>query len=291
MTDIRTILVVVSDEVSGRVPLDVAVMVGRELDAHVQGLHVKTDPTSAVPLVGEGMSGVMVEDMINAAEQQAEQRAAATRAMFDQRCETFGIPRLQTPAGAITGFSIGWREEVGREEDSVARYGRIHDLIVLGRPLSDNELPSMMTLNAALMESGRPLLVAPPTAPSSLGRNVAIAWNGSAEAARSVSAALPFLQKADSVRILAAEEQGSDAVLTAGDLVTYLAWHGVTATTQSFHAGVTHAGEGLEREVLAIGADLLVMGAYTHSRLRQLILGGVTRHMLHHATIPVLMTH
>ena len=102
---------------------------------------------------------------------------------------------------------------------------------------------------------------------------------------------MPFVRRTDSVRILPAKEPGSDAVLTADDLAAYLAWHGVKATTQSFHAGVTHAGEALEREVTAMGADLLVMGAYTHSRLRQLILGGVTRHMLHHSTIPVLMTH
>ncbi len=290
MAEIRTILVAVSDEATAAAPLDVAFAVGRDLAAHVQALHVKIDPSSAVPLVGEGMSGVMVEEMINAAEQQAEQRAATTRALFERRCDGLGVARQQLPA-AGTGFSAAWREEVGREEDVVARCGRLHDLIVLGRPVSDSELPSLMTLNAALMESGRPLLVAPPSSPAGLGRNVAVAWNGSAEAARAIGAALPLLRNADGVRILSAEEPEGDAALRPAELVKYLTWHGIAATSQTFHAGVTNAGEALEKEVVAIGADLLVMGAYTHSRLRQLILGGVTRHMLHHATIPVLMTH
>lgn len=290
MAEIRTILVALSDEATATAPLDVALAVGRDLAAHVEALHVKIDPSSAVPLVGEGMSGVMVEEMINAAEQQAEQRAAATRALFERRCDSIGAQRLQAPA-ADSGFSVAWREDIGREEDMVARCGRLHDLVVVGRPLPDSELPSLMTLNAALMESGRPLLVAPPSPPAVIGRNIAIAWNGSAEAARAVGAALPLLRKAEHVRILSDEEPEGDAALRPAELIKYLSWHGITASSQAFHAGMTNAGEALEKEVMAMAADLLVMGAYTHSRLRQLILGGVTRHMLHHATIPVLMTH
>lgn len=290
MSEIKTVLVAVSDDVTSRPALELACQVGRKLTAHVLALHVKSDPSNAVPLVGEGMSGVMVEEMIAAAERQADERARAARSLFDDCRAKFGAPLVTVPdAGA--GFSVAWREEVGREEDVVARCGRLHDLIVYGRPLADSELPSLMTLNAALMESGRPLLVAPSQGITEIGRKVAVAWNGSAESARAVKAALVLLQGADSVVVLAGGEQDEDPVLSGEEVCAYLAWHGIGATCRHFQAGVTNTGEALDRELTAMGADLLVMGAYTHSRLRQLILGGVTRHMLHHATIPVLMMH
>lgn len=290
MPNIRTILAVVSDDVSGRAPLDMALLVARDMGAHVKALHVRSDPSNAVPLVGEGMSGVMVEEMISAAERQSEERAQAAKAMFEARRQELGVSLAAGP-GEGEAFSVCWREETGREEDIVARCARLNDLTVVGRPVSDRELPSVMTLNAALLESGRALLVAPPQMPAVVGRKVAVAWNGSAEAARAVNAALPFLRRAESVVVLSAKEQDEDPVLTPAQLCTYLQWHGIRADSRSFASSVTQTGEALENEVRALGADLLVMGAYTHSRLRQLILGGVTRHMLHHAAIPVLMTH
>lgn len=289
MAGFKTILAVVSDDLSGRSPLEAALLVGRSFNSHVTALHVKPDPSNAVPLVGEGMSGVMVEEMISAAEKQADERASQTRAVFDEHRERLDAPLVQVPPA--TGFSMAWRMEVGREEDVVARCARLADLVVVGRPVSDRELPAVMTLNAALMESGRPLLVAPPQMPGVLGRRIAVAWNGSAEAARAVSAALPFLATAEQVHIFSAQESEADPVLAPAELCAYLAWHGITAECHSFTASTSHAGEVLLGEVVKQTCDLVVMGAYTHSRLRQLILGGVTRHMLHHAAVPVLMMH
>lgn len=289
MSGYKTILVAMSDDVSGRSPLETALAVGGKFDTHVAALHVKSDPSNAVPLVGEGMSGVMVEEMIAAAEQQADERARLARKVFEERREQLAVPLVQTPPHS--GFSMAWREESGREEDVVARCARLADLVVLGRPVTDRELPSVMTLNAALMESGRPLLVAPPTPMPSIGSRIAVAWNGSAEAARAVSAALPFLTAAEQVHIFSARESEDDPVLTPAELCAYLAWHGVSAECHHAPAGHGNTGDLLLSETARLGGDLIVMGAYTHSRLRQLILGGVTRHMLHHATVPVLMMH
>lgn len=287
MTGFRTILVAASDQTSGLSPMETAFLVGRDFASHVRVLHVRMDPTNAVPLVGEGMSGAMVEEMINAAETQSLDRAAATKLGFEQRCRHWRIPLVETPPA--DGVSAAWREKVGREEDVVARCGRLADLVVVGRPVDDREVPSIMTLNAALMETGRPLLVAPPEVPTQLGRTIAIAWNGSAEAARAVGFAMPLLRRAERVCILSAREL-DDAVLGPAEMASYLAWHGLRATTHTF-PGAHNTGETLLAEVMGMGADMLVMGAYTHSRLRQLILGGVTRHMLHHATIPLFLSH
>jgi len=290
MAGCKTIIVPVSDAETGAAALDLSFLLGRDYACHITALHVRADPTNAVPLVGEGMSGVMVEELITAAEKQAIERAQAARRLFDQHCATAGVVLVQSPPAPRDQLSAAWREELGREEEVVAKCARMADLVVMGRLLPDRELPSIMTLNAALMESGRPLMLAPPTPPSHIGRTVAIAWNGSAEAARAVQAAMPFLHKAERITILSAREENADPALVAGEVATYLGWHGITADCHSF-AGAGNAGEALLNEAQRMGADLLVMGAYTHSRLRQLILGGVTRHVIHHADIPVLMSH
>ncbi|MFQ5619515.1 MAG: universal stress protein, partial [Rhodospirillales bacterium] len=149
---------------------------------------------------------------------------------------------------------------------------------------------SVMTLNAALFETGRPVLVAPPSAPAVLGRKVAISWNGSAQAARAVAAALPYIMRSDGVVILTVESDRTSAS-AAPELAAYLAWHGVRAETKFFSPTNRSIGAALLKECADAGADLLVMGAYTHSRMRQLILGGVTRHVLAEATVPLFMAH
>jgi nucleotide-binding universal stress UspA family protein len=133
------------------------------------------------------------------------------------------------------------------------------------------------------------VLVAPPKAPAKLGGTVAIAWNGSAQAARAVEGALPFLAGAKVTVLTAAEKD--EFVAAPAELSAYLAWHGVSASTATVEADSDAAGEALLAEAGKLGADLLVMGGYGHSRVREVILGGVTYHVLGNAEIPVLMAH
>ncbi len=143
----------------------------------------------------------------------------------------------------------------------------------------------------ALRETGRPVLVAPPAVPSAIGHCVAIAWNGSAEAAHAIAGALSFIEAAERVVILTSESERTKAKV-APELARYLAYHGVAAEAQVFeksrHPSV---GEAIFDHCRNIKADLLVMGAYTHSRTRELLFGGVTQYALDHADIPVLMAH
>ncbi|MGE5517400.1 MAG: universal stress protein [Bacteroidota bacterium] len=287
MTDFKTVLVPVSDGDSAAASLDTAFGLAAVFGAHVVGLHVRTDPTSAVPLVGEGMSGGMVEEMMTIAERQAAERAAKARTAFDAAVARHGVPLASAPTA---GASAQWEDIVGREEESVAWRGRLSDLVVMGRPTGGLETPALLTLNAALMESGKPLLLAPPTAPATIGRHVTVAWNGSAEAGRAVAFALPLMQRAEAVTILTLTEDTRTVSAPGGELAAFLAWHGITAQAQVLNAG-SNAGTVLLNQCAALGSDLLVMGAYTHSRLRQLILGGVTRHILGHATLPCLLCH
>jgi nucleotide-binding universal stress UspA family protein len=287
MTAFKTILVPVGDAESAVQALDAALHLAEAFDAHVTALHIRTDATAAVPLMGEGMSGAMVEEMLNVAERQAAERAEKCRQAFDVVCARHTIPLATAPS---PGPSAEWLDHTGREEEEIARRGRLHDLVVMGRPVEGADSPSPLTLNAALMESGKPILLVPPKPLASIGRRVAVAWNGSAEAGRAVACALPLLARADQVTILSMAEDDRTNIAPAGELAAFLAWHGITAPCKVIVAGA-QAGHALLAQCRVEDVDLLVMGAYTHSRLRQLILGGVTRHVLSHAELPCLMSH
>jgi nucleotide-binding universal stress UspA family protein len=139
-----------------------------------------------------------------------------------------------------------------------------------------------------LFDSGRPVLIAPQTAPTTIATRMCLGWNGTAESASAVFAALPWLQRAEAVRILSAEGYQRRGP-AAPDLAAYLALHGVHAEVFMFQSVGNSVGAGLLAAAREFGCDLLAMGAYSHSRLRQLILGGVTRHVLENARLPVMM--
>lgn len=289
---IKTILTPHNGTKEARPALDVAFTLGRDLGAHVNVLNVTSDPQDAVPLLGEGMSAAIIEEMLQLSERESEERAARASAAFDDACTLYSTA-VATEATAGGGASASLERVRGREDEVVAMKGRLTDLIVAARPVGDSQAVSMMTINAALFETGRPVMIAPPSFPAVdgiIGRKVAVSWNGSAEASRAVAAAMPLIARSQGVVVLTANSDKTSSNLAA-ELAAYFAWHGVAAETKELIASGGHVGETLLDECGVVGADLLVMGAYTHSRMRQLILGGVTRHVLNEAQIPVLMAH
>ena len=149
----------------------------------------------------------------------------------------------------------------------------------------------MATLEAVLFESGRPILIAPPTAPSKLGETVAIAWNGSTETARATAFAMPFLKRAARVIIITVEGGPLHQGPPGQELARTLRLHGVAAEANTYKVERRSTGETLLRVSASLGVDLLVKGAYTQSRLRQMIFGGTTSHILAETTLPVFMAH
>ena len=283
----KMILVAVDGTDASMPAIAAAFTVGRDLASHVVGLHIRADSKDAVPLLGEGMSGAMIEEIIDLAEQEAEKKADRAKEMFDHYCRDNAISVVDEPPGP-DGVSASWIQETGREDEAMARRGRLADLIVVARPTAEHEIPPTMTLNTALFETGRPVLVAPPIPPSEMGRKIAISWNGSAECARAIGGAMPLIVRAEGVVVMTAESDRTSADM-APDLAKYLAWQGVSAITEAVIPGGRSIGEALLQACRNDAVDLLVMGAYTHSRLRQMILGGVTKHVLAEAELPVLM--
>jgi nucleotide-binding universal stress UspA family protein len=188
------------------------------------------------------------------------------------------------------GVSYAWARPGGEFDPFIGSYGRVFDLIVLGRPGRAPQTPRMAPLEAALFESGRPVLIAPPTSPRELGRNVLVAWNGSTEQARTNAFAMPLLRGADQVTVLTVEG-GMTPGPTGNEVALHLVRNGVPAIALTVAPAGRTTGEAILDHARARGCDLLVKGAYAQSRLRQMIFGGATRHILAYATLPVLMAH
>jgi nucleotide-binding universal stress UspA family protein len=286
--EIKVILTPLFGVATDEVALSTAFAVAKKFSAHMDVMHVRADPRTMIPYIGEGMSGALIEEMIASAEQQADERAKRVHKTFDDWRSAAGIAMGES---AVDGPNCAWIEEVGRADTCVARRGRVADLVVISRAQEENAVTTITeTLEAALMDSGKPLLVAPSAAPSAVGNHVAVAWNGGQEAARAVTAAIPFLGAAQHVTILTVGDP-SPPEANAEALAGYLGSHGIEAAVQKLEESGGSVSQTLLEAAGKAGADLMVMGAYTHSRLRELVFGGVTYEVLSAASIPVLMAH
>ncbi len=280
----KTLLLPFHDDESGRSALNTAMVVARLFGSYLEGLLVRGYPHIVFP---HGMA--VAPEYLSAAVGEWRRFADAARSLFMDMTRKSGLPAAELES-AVAGPCAGWREVEGREVDIVGERGRLFDLIVLGRTAGDPSTPWHETCEAALFETGRPVLLASRDAPSTIGERIVVAWNGSTETARTVALAMPFLAIAKEVVVLAVEE-GMLPGPAASELARHLARNGVAAVARTASAGDRSVGEAILEEAHAADADLLVKGAYTRSRLRQVIFGGTTQHILDRADLPVLLAH
>jgi nucleotide-binding universal stress UspA family protein len=181
-----------------------------------------------------------------------------------------------------------WRGGSMIRDADLACLARVYDLTVLNRPGVRGG--RMGTLEYALFDSGRPVLMAPPSLPKSFAQTVVIHWNASTEVCRAIAMAMPILCKAKRVIMLSVEGNMVPGP-TAREAVEYLEAHGISASEKSIGNRGQRPGAVVLAEAEAQGADLLIKGAYTQSRLRQMIFGGATKHVLAAAELPVFLVH
>ncbi|HEX2136148.1 MAG TPA: universal stress protein [Microvirga sp.] len=277
----KTVLVPVEERPYTQFVLEAALMLAQSFESYLEGLALGPD----IPNVYALDVPVVVTEILD--EPSRREIARRSRARFETAMQAHGIPER---FGEPTGLSFGWYGDDVLGDSFLGDYGRVFDVIVVGRPSTDEAGPRMATLEEALFASGRPVLVAPPQAfPTAMGRSVVIAWNGSTETARAVSLGMPLLRRAKQVVVLTVEG-GTVPGPTGEQLARTLRINGVPA--QAHHTPESGSvGETILATAREVGADLLVKGAYTQSRLRQMIFGGATRHLLDHAPIPMLMAH
>jgi nucleotide-binding universal stress UspA family protein len=282
---IRTILVPLTKELLSETLLDAALLVAKRLNGHIHALHIQPHPDVAFAYLPDVIlaAGVTREVI----EREALEAAAVAKDRFVGWRKHNNVPDA---AGVpLDSYFASWSEQFGDIETVVARFGRISDLIVVARP-SSSFVHGQRCFDAAVFESGRPTLVIGEKLPFAITDHVMIAWNGSLEASRAVLGAMPLLHLAGRVSIFAAPQYESEGIDVA-DLAGSLRWHGIRARQVPGPRDKSSTGPALVSAAVEQQATMIVMGAYTHSRLRQSFLGGVTRHLLAHAPVPLLMSH
>jgi nucleotide-binding universal stress UspA family protein len=282
----RTLLTVVGDGTATAV-LETALLAARKFDGRVIGLNALT--TEYAVVFGGEMGFSVSSEVDRTLEREGHDRRMAARQLFESFMRARDVPITSEETAPAQGVRAEWREESGRQNAVVGSLGRVFDLIVVERPAKLASLAEA-TLEDALFESGRPVLMAPPHPPKTIGECMVIAWNGSTESARTVALAMPYLALAGKVQVLSI-----DGAMQPGpsgdDLAAALRRRGIGATSRVIPATHRQAGEVFLAEAKAIGCDLMVKGAYTQSRLRQMIFGGATRHIIMEADIPVILAH
>jgi len=285
---IRRILVPLKGVSSDDAVLAAAASVAKQLGGQLAGLFVRPDPSEALPYMGDGVSGQVIEQLLDAAKDGADAAAERAGASLHQAAKKADLP-IVTAAEPLP--SARFQEATGRADIVIADESRLADLVVFAEGQPDGDQFGGDALEAAMMTARRPVLIAPRDGfAGKLGGTAVIGWNSSDQAAHAVTAALPFLQAAEKVVVLCIGDDEIDPE-QGSRLKAYLALHGVTPEQRFIDRQERTTGQALLEEAQKLDAGLLVMGAYSHSRLRQLLIGGVTRHIRGHASIPVLMAH
>lgn len=285
----KSILALVSGDDGDAPTLKAAGALAVLFNGHVDIVFARPRAIDLVPTTGEGVSASVIEHLVSAARSETDRRKSVAEESAMAMVQDIGLIAHDAAPGPGKP-SYQFREMEGREDDVVVRAGITADVIVLDRAGEKDSPQPLLTIEEALIGTGRPLLIVPSTVPDRLNGSLAVAWSPTPQAAHALAGGMPLLTGAEAVHILTA---GTDKTAAdAGErIVDNLARHGIEAQSQSVDAGGRAVGAALLSRATDLGAGVLIMGGYGHSRWRQMILGGVTNHVLSNATIPVLIAH
>ena len=257
---------------------DYAISVAEGFEAHVLGIAVSYEPV----IPGTVMGGIPPE-IIESQRRESDSKARSAVSRFEQAVRRAGLSgETRTLSASVSGAA-----------DQIGRIGRRFDLIVVGQPSRKGSAPDQVVDEGVLFDSGRPVIFVPYIQKTGMTlRRVMICWDGSRAAARAVADALPFLQKAKQVEVVIVSEKPAKTDEVPGaDLGQHLARHGLTVDIKHITSPDIDVPSTILSHAADSDADMLVMGGYGHSRLREFILGGTTRGLLESMTVPVLMSH
>jgi len=277
----KDLLVVLGSDTASRGRVALAAALAERFAAHLVGLYPL--PVPDVPRAFGYYSPSLFDPIFRELREKAQEVCDKERQAFEH-------------AASLRGLSAEWRVTEGLEADP-AVHARYVDLTILGQLDPDGGDPEAFRPRPELvaLASGRPILAVPYAGQfETVGRRVLIGWNATREATRAVNDAMPLLAAADVVTVLTIDaREGPDAhgELPGADISLHLARHGVKAAIERTVSADVPVGDVLLSRAADLGADLLVIGAYGHSRMRELLLGGATRSILQSMTVPVLMSH
>lgn len=278
----KSILVPIEQAEGTVASMATALLLARQFGSYVEGFALRPAPANFFDVDSGG--SLLAESFVR---QDAETEQEARR-LFEGFMQAQGVPRASE---APDGASCGWLENAPEGDYFVGSHGRVFDITVLGRPSGDRRGPRMGPLESALFDSGRPILLAPPGPVPDMGGNIVIAWNSSTEQARATAFAMPILRRATRITVLTVEGGSAVPGPSGEQLCRQLQRHGIATSPKTVGLAGRSTGEAILATARELGCDLLIKGAYTQSRLRQMIFGGATRHILTNATIPVLLAN
>lgn len=283
----KTILAAASGGTASDGVIELACRLAQRFGAHVEGFHVQTDPREILVMAADGFGMPLTGDWIDQITAEAAATAAKTKAAFEEAITRHGLAKADAPPRVAA--SAAWRETLGYGPILVARRARFFDLVVLGRSDRVLDRPHTDAVEETLIHSGRPVLLAPAQPPSTFGETIALGWDGSPQAVRVLTAALPLLGAARTVSIITIGEREEEEL---SSVIDYLAWQGIVARHRYIRpiSGL-RPGEQLLAEAREDGADLLAMGGYGHTPWREMLFGGATREVVGVSLLPVLLSH
>ncbi len=281
MTLMKTILLPFNNTQPTVAALDAAcLLVGN--DGYIEGAFCR----QVLPIIaGEGIT--LPGDYLAEFEEEGRQQAEAARETFRSLLAERSIQE-----GNITGSGLraGWTEMVGSGPEGIGEYARLFDLSVISRVVGDPAVDWKTTAEAVLFDSGRPLLIVSNEIPAQVGSRIVVAWNASTETSRTLTAGAALLQTSQEVLVLTVK--GATVAGPEGDrLAQHLKTSGINVESRVVERGSRGVGEAILEEAQQFQADLIIKGAYTQSRLRQLIFGGATSDLINQASQPILMSH
>lgn len=285
----KTILVPTESHESMRAALTTALVLARRFDSYIEGfaLRFRFNEFIAVDMAG----AIPLETL----RQESIDEARRARVLFEAFMREHGVPRSEATAASssspVASLSYAWFDDAPEGEDFVGSRGRVFDVIVMSRSDVDSIGLHERAIESGLFDSGRPILIAARTPPQQIGINVLVAWNCSTEQARITAFAMPLLRKAERITVLHVEGGTAVPGPNAAQATQYLQRNGLAAALMTVGLEGRSTGEAILATAQSLGCDLLIKGAYTQSRLRQMIFGGATRHILKNATLPVLMAN
>ena len=285
---IKTILLPIRDSEIAETLMETAISMAIRNNAHLDLLYVQKNPEQLVPFASLGVSESMRQSIIESASASSNAQVDELKQKFSALCERLGMNQQARGIDASKP-SADFLIRQGARDELIAIHGRLADLIIVPQPVSVSPPPS--SFEAALRDSGRPVLMVPrKEILVSAGKTIAIGWNSSKEAAQAITGVMGNLKRADKVHVLTSEARMKQP-LNADDACVYLRCHGITAETVVFSTDKQSAGKALLNKARELNADRLVVGGYSRPKLRDMIMGGVTGHLMEHSDIPVLMVH
>lgn len=289
MLGVKKILVPIQGTRLSESTLTTAYYLSKNYNSHLAVIHIQPDKKDLIPLTSEGLSATMMEEVLNITTSENRKRLQTARKIFDHFIDEHDI-EVTNPhtVDAITKkITASFTVMTGRENVLITYWARLSDITVISHPDVEGEYSSSEVLHTLLFDSGRPVIIAPKQKPSSVGKNICIAWNGSAESAAALHASLRWLHYANHVGILyTADYEIHHRKIQ--DVIDYLQFHNIHAIPCPF-SSEKDVGNNILAACSDFEADMLCMGAYSHPRWKQLILGGVTHYMLENSNLAVLM--